>query len=201
MVADLEALHVLAADVDDEVHLRLEVGGGPVMGHCFHQAQITGEGVFDQVLAVAGDRRPTDLDAVSAHGVDGPQLLQHDGHRVALVGVVIGVQQAAVLCNEGQLGGGGAGVNAQPGGPAVGLNIGLGRTLGVVAGAESAVLAHIPEQGGHGVHQGGGVHALLQLFQRVLKEDGLIVGGAQGGAHGGEAVAILGEDGVVTVQL
>ena len=68
-------------------------------------------------------------------------------------------------------------------------------------GAEGAVLGHILEQGGHGVHQGGGVHALLQLFQSVLKEDGLIVGGAQGRAHGGKAVAVLGEDGVSLVQL
>ena len=201
LVADLEAFHVLAADVDDKIHLRLEMGGGTVMGHRFHQAQVTGEGIFDQVLAIAGDRCSPDLDAVSAHGVDGPQLLQHDGHRVALVGVVIGIQQAAVLCDEGQLGGGGAGVNAQPGGAAVGLDVGLGRALGVVTGAEGAVLAHIPEQGRHGVHQGGGVHALLQLFQRVLKENGLIIGGAQGGAHGGEAVAVLGKDGVVSVQL
>ena len=201
LVADLEALHVLAADVDDKIHLRRAVGGRPVMGHCFHQPQVTGEGVFDQGLAVAGDRRPPDLDAAAAHGVDGPQLLQHDGHRVALVGVVIGVQEAAILCDEGQLGGGGAGVNAQPGGAAVGLDVGLGRALGVVSGADGAVFAHITEQRGHGVHQGGGVYALLQLFQRVLKENGGIVGGAQGGTHSGEAVAILGEDGVVLVQL
>ena len=36
-VADLEALHVLPADVDDEVHRWLKVGGGLVVGHGLHQ--------------------------------------------------------------------------------------------------------------------------------------------------------------------
>ena len=40
-VADLEALHVLAADVDDEIHVRVEVGGSVVVGHRLHQTQVT----------------------------------------------------------------------------------------------------------------------------------------------------------------
>ena len=36
-IADLEALHILAADVDDEVHIGLEVSGGLVVGHGLHQ--------------------------------------------------------------------------------------------------------------------------------------------------------------------
>ena len=69
-VADLEALHVLPADVDDEVHVGGEVTGGVEMGHCFDQAQVTGEGVLDEVLAVAGDGGPAEGDAVAALGVD-----------------------------------------------------------------------------------------------------------------------------------
>ena len=69
-VADLEALHVLPADVDDEVHVGGEVAGGVEMGHRFDQAQVTGEGVLDEVLAVAGDGGPADRNAVAALGVD-----------------------------------------------------------------------------------------------------------------------------------
>ena len=200
-VADLEALHVLAADVDDEVHVGLEMGGGLVVGHGLHQAQIAVEGVFNKVLAVAGDGGSFDLDAVAAHGVDLFQLFQDNSNGVALVGVVVGVQQAAVGGDEGQLGGGGAGVQTQPGGAGVSVHVHLRGLVGVVPGAEGVVLLLAGEQGGHGVHQGGGVHALLQLFQRLLKEDGLVIGGAQGRAHGGEAVAVLGENGVVPIQL
>ena len=36
-IADLEALHVLAANVDDEVDVRIEMGGGVVVRHRLHQ--------------------------------------------------------------------------------------------------------------------------------------------------------------------
>ena len=177
------------------------MGGGFVVGHRLHQAKVTVEGVFDEVLAVAGDGRALDLNAVAAQLVDLLQLGKNDRDGVALVGLIVGVQQAAVLGDEGQLGGGGACVDAQPGRTFIGLDVHLGGALGVVPGAEGAVLGHVLEQGGHGVHQGGGVHALLQLFQGVLKENGLIVGSTQGRAHGGKAVAVFGEDGVRLVQL
>ena len=200
-VADLKALHVLAADVDDKVHVRPEVGRRLIVGHGLHQAQIAGEGVFDQVLAIAGDGCAFYLDAVPAQGVDLFQLLQHDGHRVALVGVVVGIQQSAVGGDQGQLGGGGPGVDAQPGGAGIGLGVHLRGVVGVVPGTEGVILLLAVEEGGHGVHRRGGLHALLQLFQHILEGSGGIVGGAQGRAHGGEAVAVLGEYGVVGIQL
>ncbi len=45
-VLDLEALHVLTADVDDEIHIRHKVLGGGKVGHGFHHAQIGGNAVL-----------------------------------------------------------------------------------------------------------------------------------------------------------
>ena len=198
-VADLKALHILTADVDDEIHGGLKVGGGLVVGHSLHQTEVAGEGVFDQVLAIAGDGGAADHDTVTAHGVDGPQLFQHYGHGVTQIGVVIGIQQAAVGGDEGQLGGGGASVDAQPSRTGVGMDIHLWGAAGVVPGTELVVLLLTGEQGRHGVHQGGGLGAVGQLFQHLLKGDRLIVGSAQSRAHGRETVAVLGKDGVLTV--
>ena len=36
-VSDFKAFHILAADVDDEVHIGGEVPGGVVVGHRLHQ--------------------------------------------------------------------------------------------------------------------------------------------------------------------
>ena len=72
---------------------------------------------------------------------------------------------------------------------------------GVVPGQKSVVLLLRVEQRGHGVRRGVGLPALLQPLQGVLKGDGLVVGGAQGRAHGGEAVPVFREDGVLPVQL
>ena len=129
------------------------------------------------------------------------QLLADDGHRIAQVGVVVGVEQAAVRSDQGQLGGGGAGVDAQIGVAGVGGDVHLRRMLAVVAGAEGVVVRLALEEGRGGVHTGDAAPAVLELAELVIKEVGLIVRGAQGRADGGEAVAVLREDGVFLVQL
>ena len=177
------------------------MAGGAVVGHRLHQPGVAGEGIFDEVLAVAGDGRALDGDAAAAQLVDLPELLQHDGHRVAQVGVVVGVEQSAVGGDQRDFGGGGAGVNAQPGGAGVGVYVHLGGVHGVVTGQEGVVLLLAVKEGGHGVHQAHAVHALLQPVQHLVKGALAVVGGAQGRAHSGEAVAVLGEHGVVGVQL
>ena len=100
------------ADVDDEVHVGVEVGGGPVVGHRLHQPQVAGEGVLDQILPVPGDGGAFDPNPVPAQPVDLPELLQNDSHRVPQVGVVVGVKQSPVRGDQRDLGGGGPGVNA-----------------------------------------------------------------------------------------
>ena len=81
------------------------------------------------------------------------------------------------------------------------MDIRLGGTAGVVPGGEDVVLRLTGEQRRHGVYQGGGLGAVRQLFHHRLEGDRRVVGGAQGGPHGGEAVAVLGENGVFPVQL
>ena len=51
----------------------------------------------------------------------------------------------------------------------------------------------------HGVHRGRDRGRVLQQVQEFLEGPGLAVLGAQGGADGGEAVAVFREDGVVLV--
>ena len=85
--------------------------------------------------------------------------------------------------DQGDLGGGGAGVDAQVGRTFVICGVHLGGMVGVVPGQEGVVVRLVGKQGCHGVHRGGGVHAAFQLFQHLVK-----------------AVAVLGENGVLLVQ-
>ena len=82
------------------------------MGHGFHQASVHGKGVLNQFLAVAGDGAAPDLDAAAAEGADFHQLFPDNLNGAAPVGSVIGVKEAAVLGNQGHLGGSGAAVDA-----------------------------------------------------------------------------------------
>ena len=171
------------------------------MGHRLHQARVAGEGVFDQVLPIAGDRRTPDGDPIPAEPVDLLELLQYDGHGVAQIGVVIGIQQPAVVGDEGHLGGGGAGVDAQPGVARIGAHVHLGGVHGVMARQKGVVFRGVGEEGRHRVHQAHVVHALLQLFQQRVKGMLGVIGGAQGRADACEAVAVLRKNRVLAVQL
>ena len=101
-ILDLEALHILAADVDDKIDIRHKVFGGRKVGHRFHQTVITAERVFHQLLAIAGCGHTGHLQA-RVLLVNFEQLLPDQGQRVAEVGLVIGVQDLALLVHDHQL--------------------------------------------------------------------------------------------------
>src|SRR5699024_2081431 len=60
-ILNFEALHVLAADVDDEIHIGHKIPGGGKVGNGLHQTVVTVEGVLDQLFSVAGGGDTGDL--------------------------------------------------------------------------------------------------------------------------------------------
>ena len=144
-ILDLEALHVLTADIDDEIHVGHKVFGGGEMSHRFHQTIITAEGVLDQLLAVAGGGHAGHLQA-GVLPVDLDQLFPDQGQRVAKVGLVIGVQDLALLVHHHQLDGGGAGVDADMHRAALRAERHTRHTVGHVAGVEGLILLLAGEQ-------------------------------------------------------
>ena len=187
-LADLEALHVLAADVDDEVHLGQEVAGGGEVGHRLHHAVVGVEGGLRQVLAVAGggDGGYMHPRMLPAEGQEG--LLQ-DGHGAPLVGLVVREEEVPVLVDDRQLHGGGAGVDADmyragvvrresypgDGGPGV-------------AGSEGLVLRFAGKERGLGAVAPEGL-APPQALAELPEVEGLV--GVEGRAHGHVVETVL----------
>ena len=66
VVFNLEALDVLAADVEDKLDLRVKVLGGLEVGDGLDDAVVQMESVLDQFLAVAGGDGIADVDPVAA---------------------------------------------------------------------------------------------------------------------------------------
>ena len=54
MILDLDAFHILSADIQDAVHLRIKESGGIVMRYRLHLALVQKQRRLDQRLAVAG---------------------------------------------------------------------------------------------------------------------------------------------------
>ena len=139
-VFDAEALDVLAADVQNKIHVRLEIAGRRIVGDGLHHALVHAKGVLNQLFAVTGAGGAADRHPIATAVIDGLQLLTHQGHGVSLVGAVETVQKLFVLGNQSQLGGGGAAVDAQPGPAGIGIQIpGLHRGFGM-AGRKSLIV-------------------------------------------------------------
>ena len=200
-VSQLDALHVLTADVQHAVHLRVKEGGGGTVGHGLHLALLQGEGGFQQGLAVAGGAGSDNADA-------GGQLFLQPGHGlhggldgVALIVGIEGEQQLAFGADEGHLGGGGAGVYPQEAvAPVVFQGLAFNNRL-AMAGAEVPVLLLIGKEGRQAVQLEIHLHALVQPLQQGRKFYALPRFRLQGRAHGGKEVGIVGIHGGLRGQL
>ena len=69
---DPHALHVLSADVQDEIHLGFEIFGPFKMGHGFNFTDIHLQGGLNQAFTVAGNRRVADVRILGQQAVNIP---------------------------------------------------------------------------------------------------------------------------------
>ena len=193
-VFDAEALDVLAADVQNEIHVRLEIAGRRIVGNGLHHALVHAEGVLNQFFAVARAGGAADGHPMAAAVIDGLQLLAHQGHGVAFVGAVVAVQEFFIFGNQGQLGGGGAAVDAQPGPAGIGIQIpGFHRGSGM-AGCEGLVVLPGGKERGQPLPRGFGGGTVLQGLAQGLTGIGFsALPPIDGRAHGDCIAAVFRE--------
>ena len=117
-VLNFEALHVLTADVDDEIHVGQKVLGGGKVRDSLDKTAVTVERIFDELLAVAGGGHAGNLQA-RVIPVETKQRLPDEWDRVAEVRAVALEQNVRVVIDDDELDGGGAGVDADMYRPAV----------------------------------------------------------------------------------
>ena len=201
-VLDAQALHVLAANVQDELDAGQECLGAAQVRDGLDLAGIGLEGLDEQRLTVARGGHVTD-------GAAGGNVVVEIGHDdlgraqdVTVVVAVPGVQQLAVLAHERGLHGGGTGVDTDEHAAGVAVELTLGDDLGVVAALElGKILVGGKER----------IQALdlgtLRVTQAVdgldeLRERAELVGLVRhGGAARHKQVSVLGHNAVLFVQV
>ena len=147
-----QALHVLAADIQDELNARQHLLRAAQVRDRLDLARVHAQCLKQQVLAVARDRGVADGHQRVAGGVARQLAVElGDGgfraaEHVALVRHVMGPQQLAVLADERGLERGGAGVDAQEGGAAVAGKVAAGHALAGMAGVELVQFGLVGEQ-------------------------------------------------------
>ena len=201
-VLHAQALHVLAANVQDKLDAGQECLGTAQVRNGLDFARVGLEGLDKQRLAITGGGHMAD----GAAGGDVVVEIGHDdlgrAQDVAVVVAVPSVQQLAVLAHERGLHGGGAGVDADEHAAGVAFEFALGDDFLVVAGFElGKILVGGKER----------VQALdlstLCVTQGIdgldeLRERAELIGLVR---HGGTArhkqVSVLGHDTVLLVQV
>ena len=201
-VLDAQTLHVLAANVQNELDAGQERLGAAQVRDGLDLAGIGLEGLDEQCLAVARGSHVAD-------GAAGGNVVVEIGHDdlgraqdVAVVVAVPGVQQLTVLAHERGFHGGGAGIDADEHAAGVAFELALGDDLGVVAGLElGEVLVGGKERiqtldlGTLRVAQG--IDGLDELRERA-ELVGLV---RHGGAARHKQVSVLGHNAVLLVQV
>ena len=201
-VLDAQALHVLAADVQNELDAGQERLGAAQVRDGLDFARVGLERLDKQRLAVARGSHVAD-------GATGGNVVVEIGHDdlgraqdVAVVVAVPGVQQLTVLAHERGLHGGGAGVDADEHAAGVAFELALGDDFLVVAGFElSKVLVGGKERiqaldlGTLRVTQG--IDGLDELRERA-ELIGLV---RHGSAARHKQVSVLGHNAVLLVQV
>ena len=92
---DFQALHILAADVEDEVDIWLQILRCIKVRHRFDDAVVHAEGVADQVLAIAGDST-CQQPAVRIFLVEVRQIAAYGNDGITLVALVERIEQLAL---------------------------------------------------------------------------------------------------------
>ena len=203
------ALHILPADIQDEIDLRVELACAAQMRHGLYLAAIRLDGLEQKGLAVAGRGGVPDVHERLALGIFGDALLELAEHaacsaqHVAFVVGVKAIEHFAALADKGAFERGGAGIDAQVGLSAVIRQVGLGNRGPSMALAEGCQFLFAREQGiqtrdlaALGIAQI--CHSPLQLAERHRL---LVLLAREGGAARHEEMRVLGDDDGLLGQL
>ena len=190
-VFQLDALHILTADVQNAVHLGVKEGGGGAMGDGLHLTLFQLEGGFQQAFPIARGAGPDNLRPLRKIIRQGSERLLGSLDGVTLVAVIEGKQQLSFLTDEGHFGCGGTGVNTQEALAPVGGQIPPGNHRLPVTVAEGFVSLLRIEQGLQPLDFKIHGDALCQGINQIPNGTGLGFPRLQSRAHGGKQVGIF----------
>ena len=201
LVLDLDAFHVLPADVQNAVYLRIKECGGVVMGYRFHLALIQKESSLDQGLTVSCGTGPGDPRAGGQQAVDFLDGTDRGLQRIAVVVAVKGIKKRSVLSHQSCLGRRAAGVDPQETVAFIGSQIPGRYFVGTLPFAELVQILLGRKQGLHTGNLKIHLDGILQAVPhgRKLCRDLFLC--VHGRTHGGEKMGVFGHDGMLVIQL
>ena len=145
-VFDLDALHILAADVENTVDFRIEERGSVIMGNRLYLTLVQHQCSFDERLAVTGRTGPGDLCGIRQFGVDLLDRADRCAERISVVVAVEGIEKSTVFADESSFGRRGTGINTEIAVSFVGGKIGGHDVVDTLARQKFVILGLIFKQ-------------------------------------------------------
>ena len=201
VIADLDAFHVLTADIQDAVHIRIKEGSGGVVRDGLDFALVQHETGFDQLFSVSGGTGIGNPRAFRKLAVDVLDGTDRGGQRISVIIVVERVQELSVLGDQGRLCRGGAGIDAEITVSLIFLEIAGFDLIAVVALDKFPVFVLIGKQRRHAgnlhLHLDAVAQALLHISQRIFHVFLCI----QGRTQSSKKMGIFRNDGVFLIKV
>ena len=113
LVLDLDTLHILSADIQDTVYVRLKERSGIVVGDGLYLALVQHQRCLDQRLAISGRAGVYDLHTLGKLAVDLLDRGDRGPQRIPFIVMIEGVEQGPVLAYQRGFGRGGTGVDPE----------------------------------------------------------------------------------------
>ena len=113
-VMDFQALHILTADIKNEIYLRLQILGSIKVCHGFYDTIVNTKAVANQLLAVTGDCTCQQA-AGGIFCIEIGKIIADGNNRITLIALVEGVKQFAVWTHNSDFNGRAAGINTDKG--------------------------------------------------------------------------------------
>ena len=201
VVFDLDAFHVLAADIQDTVHIRIKESGGGIMGDRLHFSFIEEQCGLDQFFAVTGRTCVDDMGFLRHVRVDFLNGADRSGQRISLIVGIERMQEGAVFTDKGCFGRRGAGIDPEIAVAAVGGQIScpyvvdflpFQKTLIVLPGGEERLHA-----GNFHFHFDPAAQAVFE-FRQIHHSFRI---GVQSRTEGGEQMGIVRNQSMFVIQM
>ena len=100
MILDLDTFHILTADIEDTVYLRIKESGCIIVRYGLNLALIQHQSGFDQCFTVTGGTRVSDPGSIRHLGIDFLYGTDRGCQRISVVVVIERIQQGTILADQ-----------------------------------------------------------------------------------------------------
>ena len=169
IILNADTFHILSADVQNKVHIRLEELRRLIMCNGFNIAKVNHQGFLNQPFAIACHAGIANHNILRHHIIHFIQAFHDNIQRIALIACIEGIEQIAILGNQSHLCCGRACIHTKEGIPMIIRQGHASYLISVMAFLESGIIRFILKQRLHTGNLCRQLHAVIQLMQQCIK--------------------------------